>query len=505
MRALRALNSIKLMPSYRVRIRQAALSVATLVALGGATVSADAIELYVDTETKQVFTVPGVNRVKLSEFEEVNAVVGKIPPEEVKALETKLRQKKKMDEAQAQEELTAALKPKKVWTDAISVRGYTQMRYAQPISGDRANLVSPGDIYLANNNGFGIRRARLTFFGDVSDHLYWYAQTEFNGSGTGGAVIRDSYADISFDDQKEHRVRAGISKVPYGFEILQSSQNRLALDRADAVNSAARDERDMGVAYMWAPREIRDRFRDLVRSGLKGTGDYGVLTAGVYNGQQLNKLELNDNLHAVARASYPFKLDSGQFVEVGVSALSGRVVPTRAVGGVSGWGSASGANTPTMVGDPFATATGTTNGKGQIDERVGAHIAYYPQPFGFQSEWNVGRTPTLDRVTRKTITPERIGGGYLQTMYRTTNEYGNWTPYLKWQKFDGAERFTTNAPYSRLNEKEAGVEWQPWPELELTVAYADMHRTNLGIVSTAISGNSQVKADMVRVQLQWNY
>ena len=503
MRALRALNSIKVMPSYKVRIRQAALSIATLVALGGATISADAIELYVDTETKQVFTVPGVNRVKLSEFEEVNAVVGKIPPEEVKALETKLRQKKKMDEAQAQEELTAALKPKKVWTDAISVRGYTQMRYAQPISGDRANLVSPGDIYLANNNGFGIRRARLTFFGDVSDHLYWYAQTEFNGSGTGGAVIRDSYADISFDDQKEHRVRAGISKVPYGFEILQSSQNRLALDRADAVNSAARDERDMGVAYMWAPREIRDRFRDLVRSGLKGTGDYGVLTAGVYNGQQLNKLEANDNLHAVARASYPFKLDSGQFVEVGVSALAGRVVPTRATGGVSGWGSAS--TTPTMVGDPFATATGTTNGKGQLDERVGAHIAYYPQPFGFQSEWNVGRTPTLNRVTRKTITPERIGGGYLQTMYRTTNEYGNWTPYLKWQKFDGAERFTTNAPYSRLNEKEAGVEWQPWPAVELTVAYADMHRTNLGIVSTAISGNSQVKADMVRVQLQWNY
>ena len=236
---MRAPNNIKLMPSYRVRIRQAALSVATLVALGGATISADAIEMYVDTETKQVFTVPGVNRVKLSEFEEVNAAVGKIPPEEVKALETKLRQKKKMDEAQAQEEITAALKPKKVWTDAITVRGYTQMRYAQPISGDRANLVSPGDIYLANNNGFGVRRARLIFFGDVSDHLYWYAQTEFNGSGTGGAVIRDSYADIAFDDQKEHRVRAGISKVPFGFEILQSSQNRLALDCADALSSAA--------------------------------------------------------------------------------------------------------------------------------------------------------------------------------------------------------------------------------------------------------------------------
>jgi Phosphate-selective porin O and P len=504
---MRALNSIKLMPSYKVRIRQAALSIATLVALGGATISADATEMYVDTETKQVFTAPGVNRVKLSEFEEVNAVVGKIPPEEVKALETKLRQKKKMDEAQAKEELTAALKPKQVWTDAITVRGYTQLRYAQPISGDRANLVSRGDEYLANNQGFGVRRARLIFFGDVSDHLYWYAQTEFNGLGTGSAIIRDSYADISFDDRKEHRVRAGISKVPFGFEILQSSQNRLSFDRSDALNSAARDERDMGLIYMWAPAEIRDRFRDLVRSGLKGTGDYGVLATGVYNGQGLNKAELNDSLHAVARASYPFKLDSGQFVEAGVSAFSGRFVPTRATGGLS-----SSTTTPTLLDNPFATNTtsttaGTTNttGKGQLDERVAAHIVYYPQPFGFQAEWNVGRTPTLNRTTRATISPERVGGGYLQTMYRTTNAYGNWTPYLKWQKFDGAEKLSTNVPYARVNEKEVGFEWQPLPELELTVAYADMHRTNLGIVSTAISGNSQVKADMVRVQLQWNY
>jgi hypothetical protein len=37
---------------------------------------------------------------------------------------------------------------------------------------------------------------------------------------------------------KEYRVRIGQSKVPYGFENLQSSQNRLSLDRNDALNSA---------------------------------------------------------------------------------------------------------------------------------------------------------------------------------------------------------------------------------------------------------------------------
>jgi hypothetical protein len=35
--------------------------------------------------------------------------------------------------------------------------------------------------------------------------------------------------------QKEYRVRIGQSKVSYGFENLQSSQNRLSLDRNDAL------------------------------------------------------------------------------------------------------------------------------------------------------------------------------------------------------------------------------------------------------------------------------
>jgi hypothetical protein len=50
---------------------------------------------------------------------------------------------------------------------------------------------------------------------------------------------------LSFDAKKEYRVRIGQSKVPYGFENLQSSQNRLTLDRNDALNSAVVNERDL--------------------------------------------------------------------------------------------------------------------------------------------------------------------------------------------------------------------------------------------------------------------
>ena len=49
------------------------------------------------------------------------------------------------------------------------------------------------------------------------------------------------------DKEKVNRLRIGQSKIPYGWENLQSSQNRLPLDRDDAFNSAAKNERDLGV------------------------------------------------------------------------------------------------------------------------------------------------------------------------------------------------------------------------------------------------------------------
>lgn len=474
-------------------LRPTTLSVALLALLGGATIPAQAIQLYVDTQTQQVFTSPGINRVKLSEFEEVNEAVGKVPPEELKTLETRLRQKKKKEELKAAEELTAALEPKKSWSDTMSLHGYTQFRYNQPISGDRVNLTSPADKFISDNQNFGVRRARLVFSGDVSDHAYVYVQTEMNagpdaGDSQGGKFqLRDAYTDISFDDRKEYRIRAGISKVPYGFDLVQSSSNRLAMDRADAVNIASRDERDMGLMFYWAPAHIRDRFRDLVRSGLKGSGDFGVLGLGVYNGQGLNRAELNDNLHTAARLTYPFKFDSGQFFEAGISALTGKYVPKSSAISVGG-----------------VNVTPTFDSRGLRDERVGLHAVLYPQPFGLQGEWNWGNSPQLS-ADRKQLQTASLNGGYVQAMYKMNNTLGGWIPYIKWQRYDGSEKFSTNTPHSHLRETEAGVEWLPRPELELTVAYANMDRTNVNTFVTSLNGYRQVKADMLRVQLQWNY
>ena len=158
--------------------------------------------------------------------------------------------------------------------------------------------------------------------------------------------------------------------MPYGFVNLQSSQNRPTLERADGLNSAAENERDIGAFLYWAPTEIRQRFKDLTKLGLKGSGDYGLLGFGVYNGQGPNLNDTSGGFHTVARAAYPFKFDNGQFLELAAQAYHGQYrVSTATVGGIT----------------PVAAADGT------VDQRVGVSLIYYPQPWGFEAEWNIGR------------------------------------------------------------------------------------------------------------------
>lgn len=79
------------------------------------------------------------------------------------------------------------------------------------------------------------------------------------------------------------------------------------MDRVDGLNSAVPNERDLGLAFYWAPLEMRRTFRKLIESGLKGSGDYGVFGLGLYNGQTANQPEANNQRMRVARLTYVFQ------------------------------------------------------------------------------------------------------------------------------------------------------------------------------------------------------
>lgn len=376
------------------------------------------------------------------------------------------------------DETRTAQDKKKKWYEKYGIRGYAQFRYNR-LGETNPELISvQGDRSIGDRQGFILRRARLILSGDVSDHVYIYIQPDFASGTTGPSPlhflqIRDFYADIFLDQAKEFRFRVGQSKVPYGFENLQSSQNRIAFDRDDALNSAVANERDLGIFFYWAPDEIRQRFRHLVQSGLKGSGDYGVVGLGVYNGQTANNPERNNNLHSIFRVSYPFEFENGQFFEAGFGGYTGTFSVTRGAG--------------VSPPDDF------------LDRRIALHWVWYPQPLGFQGEFNWGTGPQLN-AAQNGVEERSLQGGYLQLFHRTVLQRGGSViPYVRWQYYRGGRKHITNTPEQIIDETELGVEWEPLSELELTAAYTWANRT------TNTSPYPDVYGSLIRLQLQWNY
>src|SRR5690606_8518083 len=160
------------------------------------------------------------------------------------------------------------------------------------------------------DKNFLIRRARIVLQGDVGERLSFYIQPDLasSASSTGNVFqMRDAYGDVYLSTDRAHRIRIGQSKVPYGWENLQSSSNRLALDRNDALNSAVRDERDLGVFYYYTPSDVQARFGAINSQGLKHSGNYGMFGFGVYNGQGDNRGDRHGDMPSVDRQHYPIR------------------------------------------------------------------------------------------------------------------------------------------------------------------------------------------------------
>ncbi|HEX2900722.1 MAG TPA: porin, partial [Bacteroidia bacterium] len=125
--------------------------------------------------------------------------------------------------------------PAKKWFETFAIRGYVQARYNRLLETNPDLKCEQCDRSWGANGGFFLRRTRIILYGQIGSRVYYYIQPDFasavSSSGQNFAQLRDAYFDIGLDRKNEFRFRIGQSKVPYGFENMQSSQNRLTLDR----------------------------------------------------------------------------------------------------------------------------------------------------------------------------------------------------------------------------------------------------------------------------------
>ncbi len=390
----------------------------------------------------------------------------------------------------------------KKWYEKLSLKGYTQIRFGRTLETDNGTPNLFGDRTInGTSENFLIRRARVVMSGDVSDHLFLYLQPDFASTPQGSTTstfftqLRDVYADVYVDTTKVHRFRVGLSKIPYGWENCQSSQNRIPLDRTDAMNTAvAPNERDLGVIYYWTPVEYQKLLSTLVNGGMKGSNNFGIFAFGAYDGQGGSVPEANLNLHMVSRFTLPVQLSNGQIVEGSIQGYTGDYVVTGS------------AIRPLGKGAAGVTPTGTGGNKGLLDQRVAATFVWFPQPFGLQAEWQTGTGPALNDA-QTAVEVRSLHGGYVMGMYRhETTMCGIFTPYVRYQQFTGGYRNIANAPFGHQRQTDFGVEWQIRKEMEVVLEYSLVNTPNFTAQNTtgAVS-YGDFEGSTLRMQFQINY
>ncbi len=387
---------------------------------------------------------------------------------------------------------------KKSWTDHVNLRGYVQVRYNGLVESNENLMCDQCDKSWGAGDDFFIRRARIIFFGKLNEYASFYIQPDFASSasiGTAGHLVqlRDAYFDISLDKEQQFRFRIGQSKIPYGFENLQSSQNRLPLDRHDAFNSAVTNERDLGIFFYWTPKRVQKLFTEF---GSKHSGNYGMFGIGVYNGQTANFPDAttiktltgttfsDGDKHFVARLTYPFKIWN-QIIEPGVQAYTGY-----------------------YFGSPYLDTNQSSNDKTYQDRRIGVTLAIAPKPFGLLAEYTLGKGPEFNKTKNK-VTTQELEGGHITVSYQ--KEFKNksiLTPYYRISYFDGGKKHETNAPSYEVMEHDLGLEWQPFKAFELVASWVISDRTLSapGVTSggsTIWNGNQQ--GNLLRLQAQINF
>lgn len=343
--------------------------------------------------------------------------------------------------------LVAQQQSSKHWYENIHFGGYMQVRYNGLFeTNPDLGCEQCDEHWGADGGGFSLRRLRFKFYGQISPKIYMYIQPDFAksvGKSKHIAKLKDAYVDIGLDAYNTFRIRLGQSKVPFGFENMQSSADRLPLDRNDALNSAVKDERDLGLFLYWASREKRKLMKTL--KPYKHSGDFGVFAFGIYNGQTANHADLNDQFHIVSRFSYPM-VTGNQVIEPGIQAYTGRYVIT--------------GHSPEIEVKP----------EGYIDQRLALSFVLYPKPFGIQTEYNIGRGPEYDRKTNS-IQIQPLQGGYATFSWCLEKGEQQVIPFVRLQYYDGGKKHESDARSYTVHEAEFGIEWHPFTHFELAAQY----------------------------------
>ena len=526
------------------------LTMAIAVALtAGVSSSAFAINLYVDTKTKQIYAEPGRGRVLMGEFEKVGdkpqhveapvadatemAAVRQdleMKTNEIKALQEHAEESHKLPAVELTDNGFEMRTKDGNFTAAVNGRmqvdSQTNMnqQVAQAVGANTTNHLS---------DGVGLRRARLgvegTFFKD------WGYKFEYDftrGNGTTGAGVTDAYIKWSLD--KAFSVKVGAFKEPFGLEEATSNRYITFIER-NMISNTFIDNLNtykMGIGANYAA----DRWQTAVSLQTEPVGANGASNSSTNSngGANRNNGSGDTNWEVNARVSgMPWMESKSKFWHIGTSGSYINVNNNyQANGTFNNGGISFQANPNTNVDRTNVLDTGnltsglnaTRNSKvADHLTRFGAETALVYGPFSTQAEYiqtNISGTgyhnTTLDGyygyasyfLTGESRAYKSKTGAW--DRLKPTHNFdmkGGWGAWELAGGYDHINLNSENVNGGRMSTAKFGINWYPNSHVRVMTNY--VHVLNIDTQGAAVGtrtrgfNNGDLDILETRVQLDW--
>jgi hypothetical protein len=323
------------------------------------------------------------------------------------ALTREQADKIKADARSAAEAAAPAKPPAKKWYDNVKVSGYAIARWQDYLDDTEKSVDASTKLKIGNE--FMVRQARTKF--DFTPSARTRVEIESDWADEKGHV-KTAFIENAWGNAGIARSRFGLQKLPFGFEVAQSSGSRLPFEENYLTKRELGGDYDTGLAFYWTPRHDADLFA-AGKASAWAPGDYGTFAIGLFNGQGVadnpwgstSTGDLNDNKHLIARYTRPFTWGrSNAYGEAGISYWTGSY---------------------------YSVKSKTS----YDDNLLGLHAYLSPAPLGFQAEYFTGETEGAD-----------LSGWYAMGLWRTSPDG---TFYTRYDKYDGLRKGAGNTPYDR--------------------------------------------------------
>ncbi|MDD4906553.1 MAG: porin [Methylobacter tundripaludum] len=534
-----------------MKISKLTLAIATVLG-AGATSGAFAMDLYVDTKTKQIYAEPGRGRELMGSFEKVQDTPAKaadktekLDKAEIKAIREDLALKTNEIKALSEHAEEASHVKTELGEKGLEIKtadGNFKMAVGGRLQFDAQTSGDQGSKQGSQlNAGAGVRRGRIHTEGTLYKDFDFKFEYDFvRGNGTTAAGITDAW--VEYTALKPFSVTAGQFKEPFSLESVTSNRFLTFNERSYANNAFVEWANPYLLGLSVQSYGERWTARAALQAEPIGGGGYNANTS-LNNQGNANRTGASGNTSygAAGRVTgLPYFKSKTELVHLGASGAYRQVNNT--TGGASNAFGAS--NDPTsmrfasQIADvdrtPWADTgnlTNTLNGGHTLDNyyRLGAEAAGVAGPFSVQTEVMATQLNGKNYGAADTL-----WGGYATVSWFITGESrnydakkgafgrqkpnknfslknGGWGAWEIATRFDELDMNTKNVHGGRIEQGTVGLNWYINPHVRMMADYSHIFaNSNDATAANNSAGGSLSTTNgqhpniyMLRTQLDW--